>query len=279
MKKDTNSAVSGGKMLKKVLLLSTLLLFALALAIIGINYLTSYLFLKIPWLLAVSVFLGVLTGGLTSKLKNKSLPKVPAGQVKRHNTGSFLEHWGTAAGIFLLMLSGLLLHGNPSLFQTTFHFLGLFLALFFGSYFLADFFASKKYFGLLPNLLDIFDGTIKKYLFRAKWNDNGKYLSSQKSAFLLFTTFGIGISVTGLIKIAGLLWRLPPELVKISTLVHDITSVLFAAVVFIHILLVLTVAAHRRLLRSWFTGTVPDESRKIPTPDPPEKEPGGDIPE
>jgi len=40
-------------------------------------------------------------------------------------------------------------------------------------------------------------------------------------------------------------------------------------------LLVLTVAAHRRLLRSWFTGTVPDESRKIPTPDPPEKEPGG----
>jgi len=128
------------------------------------------------------VFLGVLTGGLTSKLKNKSLPKVPAGQVKRHNTGSFLEHWGTAAGIFLLMLSGLLLHGNPSLFQTNFHFLGLFLALFFGSYFLADFFASKKYFGLLPNLLDI--STVpSRSIFQGEWNDNGKYLSFRNQLF------------------------------------------------------------------------------------------------
>jgi hypothetical protein len=33
--------------------------------------------------------------------------------------------------------------------------------------------------------------------------------------------------------------------------------------VFVHVVLVLSVVVHRRLLRSWFTGTVPEESHQV----------------
>ena len=250
------------RMLKKVLWFSILFLIAAALSIFWLKDVTAYLFLSIPWLLALSMFLGLLTGTLKVKFKSTSR-SVPAGWVKRHTLGSFLEHWGTVFGLLLLIISGFLLRAMRTLFQTNFHFLGLFITLFFGCYFLADFFLSKKFKNLLPSLTDIIDGTVKKYLFRAKWSDSGKYISSQKLAFLAFTTLGIGITITGIIKLAGILWRIPIELIKISTSVHDIAAVLFVLMVFVHIVLVLSISVHRRLLRSWFTGTVPEESHQV----------------
>jgi len=265
MKKAGNMPRRKTTMLKRVLLFLVLYLIVLALSILWIGNISSYLFLKIPWFLALAVFLGLLAGVLKAKLKDTTGVAAPVGWVKRHNSGSFLEHWGTVFGLFLLVISGYLLHAKASLFMTNFHFLGLFFTLLFGCYFLADFFASRKYNDLLPSQTDIVEGTIKKYLFRAKWNDAGKYIASQKSAFLAFLTLGIGISITGFVKLAGILWRIPVEVIKISTVIHDIAALLFVLMVIVHILLVVSVRLHRRLFRSWFTGIIPESSQKTET--------------
>ena len=55
----------------------------------------------------------------------------------------------------------------------------------------------------------------------------------------------------------------PDSIIKISTSVHDIVAVLFVLMVFVHVVLVLSASVHRRLLRSWFTGTVPEESHQV----------------
>jgi cytochrome b subunit of formate dehydrogenase len=252
-------------MLKKVLLVSILFLILMALSIVGINYLNIILFRTSPWILAISLSLGLLIGGLRARFKNTFGSEAPAGLIKRHTVASYFEHWGTAFGLFVLMISGLLLFGTPDLFQMNLHFGGLFITLLFGGYFLADFFVSKKFNNLLPSFMDITDGTIKKYIFRIKWIDNGKYLASQKSSFLASATFGIGIVITGLIKLAGILWSLPAEIIHMSTSVHDIAAVIFVMLVFVHMILVLSVRSNRRLLRSWFTGTIPEEGQKTKT--------------
>jgi cytochrome b subunit of formate dehydrogenase len=258
-------------MLKKALIASILLLILLALSISGITFLKASLFQTVPWVLAAPVFLGFLAGGLLARLKTKTGLTAPSEPEKRHTIVSFVEHWATAAGLLVLIISGLRLKRSPDLFQANLHFLGLFIFLFFGGFFLADFFVSKKFSNLLPNLSDIIDGTLKKYLFRMKWNDKGKYLSSQKSSFLVFSAFGIGIVITGIIKMAGIMWSLPVELIQISTSIHDIAAVLFVLVVIIHIFWVLLVNYNRRLLISWFTGIIPQEvtakKKKSSSPD------------
>jgi cytochrome b subunit of formate dehydrogenase len=248
-------------MLKRTLIGSLLILIFLNLGILGIYYLKVSLFQISPWILAISIYLGLITWVLMTLFKKETLI-VPAGLLKRHTLASYMEHWGTAFGLFVLIISGLLLLINPTLFQMNLHFLGLFFVLLFGSYFLADFFVSKKFNNLLPNYIDIADGTLGKYLFRMKWSDNGKYLSSQKSSFLSLTTFCIGITITGVLKLVGIIWSLPVELIQISTRVHDIAGALFVLVVVVHIMLVLFVRSNRRLLISWFTGTIPEEHPK-----------------
>lgn len=101
---------------------------------------------------------------------------------------------------------------------------------------------------------DIWDGTIKKYLLRKKWNDAGKYLSSQKSAFFAFAVLGLGVLVTGAIKMGDLAGQDPSQSVSVASYVHDIFAILFILLLIIHILLVLVVRSYRRLLVSWFTG-------------------------
>lgn len=237
------------------MLISALFMILLALSILLINYSTTVLFQDRPWILAISVSLGILTGTLRAFVKIKSGPADPSGLIMRHTVDSFVEHWGTASGILLLLISGFLLIFGLSRFEVNLHFIGLFVTLLCGSYFLADFFLSQQSVNLLPNLTDIIDGTLKKYLLRIKSSEKGKYLSSQKSSFFAFATLGIGITITGVIKLAGVIWSIPAELIQISTSVHDILAYLFAALLVVHVTLTLSVRSYRRLIRSWFTGT------------------------
>jgi cytochrome b subunit of formate dehydrogenase len=249
-------------MLKKVLIISFLFLILVVLSILGINYWKVFLFQDSAWILAAAASLGLLSGGLLAGFKKEIEMAVPAGLVKRHTLISFMEHWGTTLGLLISMISGLLLIINPSLLQMNLHFLGLILIFIFGDYFLADFLVSKKLNNLLPSFTDILDGTLKKYLFRTKWSDHGKYLASQKSSFLAFIAFGFGIAVTGVIKVIGIIWSLPVEIIRTSTSIHDISAILFSVMVFIHIILVLSVPSNRRLFNSWFTGTIAEQSLK-----------------
>jgi cytochrome b subunit of formate dehydrogenase len=217
------------------------------------------LFSDIPWMFSIAIIIGIIAGIFTAraKLKNTRQEVNPP----RHTLYSFMEHWGTGIGIILMIVSSRLLglaflpqENIPSVIPSNLHFTGLVFTLLFGVYFLADFLASREYRTMMPNLRDIWGGTIKKYLLRKKWNDTGKYLSSQKSAFLAFAVLGLGVLITGVIKTVGLRGQDPSPSVTGVSYAHDIFALLFILLLIVHIVLVLVVRSYRRMLVSWFTG-------------------------
>lgn len=240
-------------MLKRVLYAAALIIIILVLAILGVYNAKSILFYSFRWLIVGAVVLGTASGIYRGIFYNIAMQR--PGQPDRHNIDSFLEHWGTAAGIFILIVSGFTARADYSrIFSFNLHFIGLIATLYFGTYFLAHFLVSKKYIYLIPNTRDIIDGIVKRYLFRAVWNDAGKYLSSQKLAFLGFALLGAGILVTGAIKVAGYYFGVPMQLTQTATQVHDLLAGLFVLMLITHILFALIVRSHRRLLKSMFTG-------------------------
>lgn len=179
-------------------------------------------------------------------------------QPERHSIDSILEHWGTAVGIFILIVSGIQIHYHTGLPAIKLHFLGILITLLFGSYFLADFIVSRKYRTLLPDLKDIIDGTVRKYLFQFKFKETGKYMASQKASFLLFVILGAVILVTGVIKLLFFYITISFSLFKTATKIHDISAYVFMGVLVVHILLVIARRTNRPLLLSWFNGKTPE---------------------
>ncbi len=244
-------------MLKKVIFLAIILAAVLALIIWGVSRLNSLILQNGAWILAGAIIAGTLSGVIRAIFKGVKITPNAVEKNERHTVDSFLEHWGTGIGIFILIYSGFQIRFQPGqLFPMNLHFVGLVYTLVFGSYFMADFLVSQKYHDLLPNITDITDGTIKKYLFRAKWVDRGKYLSSQKSAILAFAFLGVGILLTGSLKVAGHFWSIPPVTLNIATSLHDLISALFIIMLVVHLALVMIVRHHRNLLGSWFNGKV-----------------------
>lgn len=241
-------------MLKKTLIASILMIIILTLATVRIYNARILLFYNMPWLLAVATGLGIILGilrGIKNNDRTQSLNRPP----DRHTIDSFLEHWGAAVGVLILIISGFfLIEHYKRGFATNLHFLGLVITLFFSSYFWVHFFAAKKYKYLLPGITDIIDGTIKKYLLRTFWQDKGKYLSSQKSAFLAFLFLGFGVFLSGAIKLAHYYLSIPGQLILVATQVHDYLGYIFVLMLLIHLLLTLSVSSNRRLLTSLFTG-------------------------
>jgi cytochrome b subunit of formate dehydrogenase len=208
--------------------------------------------------------IGAVAGVIRAKLKLKKQATAADEYVPRHTVGSFMEHWGTGVGIIILVVSGALLSSGRKvglIFMPEFtrsrimalnvHYLGVFFTLIFGCYFLGDFLVSGGYKVLTPGLVDIWDGTLKKYLLRKKWNDRDKYLSSQKSAFLVFTILGVIVLVTGAIKTFYFILPIP---LNRTNNVHDIAAELLVLMLIIHILLTIVIPSHWRLFLSWFTG-------------------------
>ena len=177
---------------------------------------------------------------------------------ERHSIDSILEHWGTAVGIFILIVSGIQIHYHTGLPAIKLHFLGILITLLFGSYFLADFIVSRKYRTLLPDLQDIIDGTVRKYLFQFKFKETGKYMASQKASFLLFVILGAVILVTGVIKLLFFYITISFSLFKTATKIHDISAYVFMGVLVVHILLVIARRTNWLLLLSWFNGKTPE---------------------
>ena len=223
---------------------------------LGIN-----LFRETRWIFIATFVVGIIAGTIGARIKQSRRSRASNQPPERHTLDSIMEHWGTAVGIFILIISGYQIHehGGPNAIKL--HFLGLFWTLLFGSYFLADFIMSRKYFTLFPNIKDIVDGTIKKYLFHLKSKETGKYLSSQKSSFLVFVILGSLIFVSGVIKLLRFYISISNRITKIATTIHDVSAWGFVAILVIHILLVIVWPAYRPLLRSWLTGKTPEEQQ------------------
>jgi cytochrome b subunit of formate dehydrogenase len=186
--------------------------------------------------------------------------------------GAFIEHWMTGLGISLLIISGFIigflffphLADTPKsvLFPLNMHFTGLVITAFGGFYFLTDYVLSGKLSVLMPNLKDIVQGTIGKYLLKKKWKAETKYLASQKSSFLVFAILGGVQLITGTIKIMGHFFNISSSTLAAATSIHDIFSLLFIIMLIVHILFVLLSSSYRTLLKSWFTGKVSEAYTK-----------------
>jgi cytochrome b subunit of formate dehydrogenase len=243
-------------MFKKILVISSVLLIMLVVSLVLTGQIKAFLFRTSSWLIVLSLILGFLTGSVKALIRKYSASTKKGPDSLRHNLDSYLEHWGTTLFLIVLTVSGYIYYFNFTLFSKNLHFVSLFLALFFGCYFLADFLISHKFIYLLPSFTDIFRGTIGKYFFGLSWKDEGKYLSSQKSAFLAFFTIGFGIILTGSVKMAALVWPVSYQLVRVATTAHDILGILFIVELVVHVAFAVAVRGHRKLLASWFTGEI-----------------------
>ena len=247
-----------------------ILIIIFALGIIFSAYSSTLLLSKLPWLLIVSAITGIILGVLRIRFKRETV--IEDGKITRHGIGAFIEHWLTALGIFLLIISGFIMGflffphiaDTPKsvLFPLNMHFIGLNITLLGGFYFLTDYVLSGKLSVLMPGIKDILQGTIGKYLLRKKWKSETKYLASQKSSFLVFAVLGGVQLVTGSIKIMGRFWDIPSSTLAITTAIHDIFSLLFIIMLVVHILFVLLSPSYRILLKSWFTGKVSESYAK-----------------
>jgi cytochrome b subunit of formate dehydrogenase len=247
-----------------------ILIAVFATGIIIAAYPDSLLLSKFPWLLIVSSVTGIILGILRAKFKKK--PIIEDGKVFRHGIGAFIEHWLTALGIFLLIISGFIMGflffpniaDTPKsvLFPLNMHFAGLNITLLGGFYFLSDYLFSRKFSVLIPNIREILHGTIGKYLLRKKMEHETKYLASQKSAFLLFAVLGGVQLITGSIKVMGHFLNISSTALAVTTSIHDIFSLLFIIMLVIHISFALLLSSHRILLKSWFSGRVSESYAK-----------------
>jgi cytochrome b subunit of formate dehydrogenase len=257
-------------MLKKSIMLLVILL-----VLIGAAISSSYTFLKTVslfdepaalWvLLGVSV-LGLVSGSFRGLLKKRAV--IQGNIVKRHGIGSFIAHWYTAFGIFVLISSGIITGflTVPPFAKTVasvipainMHYFALNIILFSGLFFLADYTISRDWFLLIPNLQDITGGFIGKYFLHRKWSKEDKYLSSQKDAFVPFAAIGLVMLTTGAIKVAAHIWTVSLGLQGWATIIHDSFMVLTIFYLFIHVGIVVLMK-HWPAFFSWFTGTMPEK--------------------
>jgi len=257
-------------MRKKLILI---LVFLAAATGVGIYASTSgSMFITDRDMLVRALVYGIVLGGARAVIRDE--PKIADGNVTSHDAASFLEHWGTAVGIFILIASGMIIGffsfslaktQDTIAFTTNLHFVGLTITLFCGFFFATDQILSKGYKNLIPNTKDIIHGTLGKYLLRRKWHAEGKYLSSQKSAFLAFVFIGAFVLITGVIKVSAYVW---PNVVireetiyKTATFIHDLSALLFIILVITHVLFVVGLR-HWLMLKSWVTGKIPEERAK-----------------
>ena len=254
-------------MIKKIVIILVLFAVSLGVGLYFANTSESLFFDTAPWAIAAAIGAGIILGVARSLLKGKAT--IEHGQVARHGGGSFLEHWGTALGIFTLIASAIMLGflfipstveaSADVVFPLNMHFIGVVVTLFGGFYFITDYVLTRRYSTLIPNVSDITGGTIGKYLLRRKWHYEDRYLSSQKSAFLAFAVLGAVILATGAIKVAAHIWAIKAPAVGTVTFIHDIFSLLFILLLIVHVLLVVALPAHWPSLKSWITGKVSED--------------------
>lgn len=250
----------------KVVIILVLVLASLAAGIIVSNNTEAVFFDSVPWITVAAAVIGFILGAARALFKGKE--EISYGEVNRHGGGSFLEHWGTALGIFALLVSGILLgflfipsimkNLDTTAFPLNIHFIGVVITLFGGFFFIGDYIFSRKYDRLIPNIPDIFGGFIGKYFLRRKWSSEDKYLSSQKVAFLGFALFGGVLLISGAVKVAAHIWPIDADYWAFFTVLHDLFSLLFIFLLIVHVLLVIGLREWPALI-SWVTGKVAEE--------------------
>jgi formate dehydrogenase subunit gamma len=261
-----------------MLLKKSLLVLLVLLVVMGAGIFLSYSTFKgeplfdkswAIWALIGASVIGFILGMARGLLKKKNA--IMGEVVVRHGIGSFISHWGTAIGILLLMISGIIIGFLfiPPAAKTVekiipvldMHFFAVILTLFGGFFFGADYAASRDWALLIPDTHDITGGFFGKYFLRRKWDKEHKYLSSQKAAFVPFAILGLAMVITGFIKVAAHVSNISAGVWGWATVIHDISALCMIIYLFIHVGMVVLLG-HWPALFSWFTGTVPTKVMK-----------------
>jgi cytochrome b subunit of formate dehydrogenase len=220
------------------------------------------------WALVGVAVVGLILGAARGRLKKRS--EIRGAVVIRHGIGSFISHWATALGIFVLMASGIII-GLSLGFWTLgpfvktpgtvvapldLHYFAVVMTLLGGFFFAGDFLFGRDWQELTPNMTDVIQGFIGKYMLRRKWEKESKYLSSQKAAFVPYVLIGIVLVITGAIKVAAHIWPIKATVWGWATVLHDYFAVFIVLYTIVHVGLVVLLG-HWPALWSWFTGTMP----------------------
>lgn len=217
-------------------------------------------FLLIP----LVIFLGVFLGSISGK-RQKTLVK--DGKVLRHSETVFFQHWFHAMATILLIGTGILLglfflprfvSGPENAgFVLNLHFIGVCAFLFTVSFHVTRGLLSGEMKENLPKRQD-FSDAVAHYFSKAK-PEEGKYFSSVKVSYLVWTILVSGIVLSGLFKVSAYVWDVPGWLAAAATIVHDLFTVGMVVMLIIHITLGAVLPSSRPLLKSMFTGYVSEE--------------------
>lgn len=234
----------------------------------GGSYTYDLLFTSAAWAIPAAAAVGVVVGAIRAP---SVAPVVVGARIRRHDAGTFFDHWSVTLSSLLLIVTGILL-GNPfnrRVFEgvepvglsMNLHFFGALLFVFVAfqhpTYYLVR--AARR--DILPAPADI-PKAVAHYaakLARRSAPREGKYMASAKLAYLAWGVVIAGLTITGTVKVAAHVWKdIAPSVMQAMTWLHDVFGLLAVALLVVH-LAVVFLPSSWPLLRSMFTGFVPAE--------------------
>ncbi|MHB0975800.1 MAG: cytochrome b/b6 domain-containing protein [Candidatus Aquicultorales bacterium] len=230
----------------------------------GGSYTYDFLFNSYVWLIPLVIILGVFAGAL----RKDERPRIEDGKVLRHvPTGTFAEHWSVALGGIALMISGISLGfffiprfaSDPEAigFAMNFHFIGVLLFLFGLTYHIVNRFLTGDAKDFVPSASDVGDA-IAHYKAVLGMSSSapaeGRFLGSQKLAYLGWGVILVVLALTGLVKVSAHVWAVPAGLMGIATSVHDLFALFSLLFLVFHVVMGALLPASWPLVRSLFTG-------------------------
>ncbi len=232
------------------------------------SYSYDLLFKSATWVLPVAALSGIFFGAMA---RRRTEPEVLNDSVLRHDDVAFLEHWTHVVGTLVLLVSGTYLgalfvprmvHAPEAVgFALNMHFIGVAIFLFGIFYYLANAWIEGTIKEHLPQAGDFQDAIAhyKSILGVGKAPKEGKYLASEKLAYLGWAVVVGAIIITGAIKVSAHVWDLPAPLMGAITWLHDLSALGVAALLVAHVVAAAVVPWSWPLLKSMVTGYIPEE--------------------
>lgn len=230
------------------------------------SYSYDLLFSSAAWAIPAAAVIGIVAGALRPA---SAAPLVLGTRVRRHDAGTFFEHWSVTISSLALIATGILL-GNvfnrrvfegaePVGLSMNLHFFGALLFVFIAFHHTTYYLVRATRRDIIP-LPGDFPRAIAHYaakITRRRAPREAKYMSSAKLAYLAWAVVIAGLIVTGTIKVGAHVSKdVAPSVMQTMTWLHDVFGLLAVALLVVH-LAVVVLPSSWPLLRSMFTGFVP----------------------
>lgn len=232
------------------------------------SYSYDLLFSSAAWAVPAAALLGIVAGVLKGR---SAAPTILGQRVRRHDAGTFMEHWTVTLATLALIVTGVLLGNviNARVIENVeavglsmnLHFVGAIALLFAVFHHFAYYMVREERWDIFPARGDVAKAVahFSAMIGRGREPREAKYMASAKLAYLVWGTLLVAVSLTGAVKVAAHVWTdLSPDLMRVTTWLHDVVGLLIVLMLLVHLVIVLLPMSWP-LLRSMFTGFVPVE--------------------